>query len=291
MIRWIKWIAIIPLFLGMDQLIRTQTDGFRTHKLSMDIDPNPKWEIDTPLPPKKIFNQTFTYLGSGAQSYAFLGSDQKTVLKVFKHYHLPPSTKSLQKLPLPSWLSPWREKVIGNRKSGVEHMYTSAILSYKHLFAQTGMQYAKINPIAKHLPTIEVRDKIGVIHKLYLNQIPFIIQSKAIPFSSYLEKHPDEAESLFDSLFACIAHRTSLGIANSDPSIRNNLGVINGKVVEIDIGSFTKMPILHENLTKQLENIKQLIKSRFPHLLDSFNRKLAILDSKCNATSFDPSSS
>src|SRR5690242_7329585 len=73
----------------------SQTRGFRLYSILSDLPNDPRWEVP-PLSDrdqKKIdalLNQEFTFLGSGGWSFAFLGEDQKTVLKFFNHTHLSP---------------------------------------------------------------------------------------------------------------------------------------------------------------------------------------------------------
>src|SRR5947199_6221017 len=88
------------------------TDDFRlsgiTHEMSIKDD----WKID-PLNEnekarlRQIFAQKFTYLGKGAQSYAFVSHDNQYVLKFFKFKHLRPNFL-LNMVPPVGFLNDWK---------------------------------------------------------------------------------------------------------------------------------------------------------------------------------------
>ncbi len=75
-------------FFVLEKLIRTQTEGFRIEKTQSDFPFCKQWEVENKNPASDLFDQSFYFLGSGVQCYVFLGADQKTVLKIFKHYHM-----------------------------------------------------------------------------------------------------------------------------------------------------------------------------------------------------------
>lgn len=223
---------VLLIFLSLiffERFVRFQTDGFRTEKTYMDFPSEKRWEIQTPPLKDSLLMQTFDYLGSGAQFYAFLGEDKKTVLKLFKHYHLGPPSKILRKIPL---FSSWRKNILRKRKERVDSLYSSALIAYKDLRQETGVLCVKLVETQNVYPTITLYDKIGVMHTLDLNKAPFVLQKKA-------DKLP-EGPLIQDAISQVINARLKKGIHNSDPPIERNLGILDGKVVEIDIGSFTK---------------------------------------------------
>lgn len=275
-------ILIIPLaFFGLEQLIRTQTDGFRMHKIHFDCTENNHWDMDcqdqdqTP----EVLNQPFYFLGSGVQCYAFLGADNSTILKVFKHYHLWPNSKLLVKIPLPPSLSVWRNNIVKKRRDRIDRIFKSALIARNALPEKTGTLYLNLHQGKHQYPKATIYDKIGVRHTLDLNETPFLLQKKADLIFSYLEKNPSETKKILDSLFACIGNRAKLGIANFDPAIHKNFGVVEGEVVEIDIGSFKKISaaknprFFHREIFYETLEVENWIRTHSPEDLNYFEGK------------------
>ncbi|MBS0630155.1 MAG: hypothetical protein JSS30_08060 [Verrucomicrobia bacterium] len=248
----------LVLFFGLERLIRTQTCGFRIDKTIAEYPYNPSWELgETPLP--KELNQPFYFLGSGAQTYSFIGQDQTTVLKLFKHYHCWPSSRVLKKLP-GSW------KAIAKREERMKSIFDSVLLAYKKLPQETQIFHLSLIPKLSH-PSIVIYDKIGIRYIIDLKQTPFVLQKKVQPLYPYLQEHPDEAKAIISSFFACLRHRNSLGIANSDNHVGRNFGVWENKVVQFDIGSY----FLGEPSEQNSAEFEQWIIKNRPDLKEYFH--------------------
>ena len=89
----IKIFGVALVFTGLYFFCEQETQGFRLYHLLSDLPDDPCWEIPSlePEENKKIYHlldQTFTYIGKGGFCYAFLGEDQKTVIKFPAHHHL-----------------------------------------------------------------------------------------------------------------------------------------------------------------------------------------------------------
>ena len=268
------------LLFGTEKLIRTQTDGFRFEKTKTAYSFKEEWSVSNDEPIDTLLDQSFTFLGSGVQCYAFLGEDQKTVLKVFKHHHFGLTTPQLENLPLPSFLRRWKVNTLKKRKKRVQNIFKSALLAKGELADETGVFHLNLNPQFDTYPTITIYDKIGVHYQLDLNTTPFLLQKKADLFFSYLNKHKGEAKNVIDSLFACIQKRTEKGIACSDDAPYKNFGIIDGNVVQIDVGSFFENPSIQNSVsykrdlfTQTLE-VKDWIQENAPEVADHFEQTI-----------------
>ncbi len=257
------------LFIGADKLIRTQTHGFRVEKTRSDYPISPQWEVESNNP-KTLLAQPFYFLGSGVQCYAFLGEDNTTVLKLFKHYHMGPPSKTLQTLSCPRLVRRVRDKILTKRRIRIESIFSSACIAHNNLSKETQILHLNINPKDAHYPTIKLYDNIGICHQIDLNTTPFVLQKKAEPLLPYLEKNKDKAKSILNSLLACISHRKNLGILNGDRHAERNFGVIDGKVVEIDVGSFTTSPNVKPY---EMHQLKKWIQKNTPELSEYFEQK------------------
>ncbi len=273
-------ILLLPIFyFSLEQLIRTQTDGFRIEKTYFDTFSNVKSNLNQSNEIPGCLNQPFYFLGSGVQCYAFLSEDETTVLKVFKHYHLWPTSEILSKFPLPAPLNLWRNTSLEKRKKRLQALLTSAQIANTTLRDKTGTFYLNLTQTAGLYPEITIFDKIGIRRKLNLNKTPFLLQKKADLIFSYLETHPKKTKEIIDSLFFCLKNRADKRIANTDPVLHKNFGIVGGEVVEIDIGSFEPPTSVDNPLYFRREiffetlEIENWIKRHRPEHLDYFQSK------------------
>lgn len=260
----LKIFIAATLLIGLERATRFQTRGFRIDKTTAEYAYNPDWEIQGEVP--AVLNQKFYFLGSGAQTYSFIGEDKTTVLKLFKHYHCYPNSRVLRKIPYR-----WKEKVLNHREERIGKIFNSAVLAYRDLPEETKILHLKINSTQNQYPTIVLYDKIGVQYRVDLNQTPFVLQKKAELIYTYIDKHPNEAKKIIDSFFACLRTQAQHRISNCDAHIGRNFGVYDGKVIQFDIGSYfqTETPTPHD--TGEFKN--WIIKNR-PDLEEYFNENI-----------------
>jgi len=268
------------LFFGTEKLVRTQTDGFRLEKTESDYDYRSEWEVENDIAADEFLDKPYYFLGSGVQCYAFISEDQNTVLKIFKHYHLWPTSTILKKLPLPHFLERWQQNILKRRENRIESIFSSAIIAKNNLSEQTGVFYLNLNKAKSKYPEVVIYDKIGIRHIIDLNKTPFLLQKKADMIFPYLQKHRGETRSIIDSLFSCISARSELGIANTDPLFYRNFGILQGKVLEIDIGSFVENTYIKNPLFSKRElfyqtlELKEWVTKNAPEHYDYFEQKL-----------------
>lgn len=272
--KWIfRILTAIILLVGLEKLIRTQTRGFRIQKIASEYPFNPDWETGCSAVPEKL-NQTFYFLGSGAQTYSFIGEDQTTVLKLFKHYHFWPTSKALRKFPLPSWASSWKQSILNKREKRVMNMFSSAVLAHRHLPEETQILHLNINSKQNLYPTIVIFDNIGIRYSVDLNTTPFVLQKRGQLIYTYLEKHPECTKEVIDSFFSCIRKQASKRIGNCDPHVGRNFGVCESKVIEIDIGSFfIKGSNDFTNSLHEAEEFREWIIKNRPEYEEYFNQR------------------
>src|ERR1700722_2869530 len=95
-LKLFQFACALLLIIAVFRLYFVATDDIRVSNFTYELPFNSKWEVSSPSPEQKalidkILSQNFTYLGKGAQSYAFESQDQKFVLKFFKFKHIKPS--------------------------------------------------------------------------------------------------------------------------------------------------------------------------------------------------------
>lgn len=268
--------TFLKIFLGLLLLIaterfcRAQTAGFRVQKvIGEEFERQEKKPLDPWLLEK--LDQPYFFLGSGVQCYAFLSADGQTVLKLFKHYHMPPRTAWLKKVSFLRSFTQEREKRIAS-------ILESHRLAFEKLAEETGLLHVQLEPLDTPLQ-LNLYDKIGILHQLPLEKIPFALQKRADLVFASLEKSfscPEEAKAKIDSLLAVIVSRCEKGLSNSDPIIHRNFGFIGTRAIEIDAGSFTenRSPCLKKELYFETLELQQWLLERAPELAAYLSEKV-----------------
>lgn len=289
---FLKFIGAAVVFSGLHFFCGQKTKGFRPYLILSDLPNDPRWETP-PLSPQeqqdlaKILDQPFTYLGSGGWCYAFLGQDQKTVLKFYRHSHLLPSSIlkdfSFEKLLLKSQtLSP-------NAQYFQEFTFKSCMLLLKEAKERSGLIYVHLNKTQNmHKPVVLV-DNIGAQHLIDLDKTEFVVQKKAdllIPhLKTLIEQHRlEEAKRCLDDMLDCLTALYRSGMRDYDTSLRQNFGFVDGRAITLDLSSFGFDPSLQDpaNYKKEI-NIKT---KRLGHWLKKYHPDLfAYYDAKLKQAS------
>ena len=241
---------IIAGVVAVERLTHTATDGFGITSITSTLPYNPIWDIPILEEDLQIldqaFNQNYFYIASGSQSFVFESEDQRYVIKFFKHkrWRLSPL---LSKIPLPPFLNKKRGKWINKKKRTINSTFNSCKTSYLEFHDQTGIIYLHLNKTDHLHRKIIISDRLGIKHKLDLDNIEFILQKKAIRTDYYLknlrkEGKIDEAKRAIDSLLQFAVTRAQKGFSDKDPHFVYNFGFIGSEVIEIDIGGFYRDP-------------------------------------------------
>src|SRR5579872_2014639 len=138
--KGVKLLLMLLVFFAVKWFCDLKTGEFRYYEILSSMASQTKWE-SAPLSSEeqKLLDQPFTFLGKGDQSYAFLGQDQKTVLKFFRHDHLGPR-KFLRTLPLPATLDKLRQEFLAWRsRYDLTPLFDSAKLAFDELKEETGL--------------------------------------------------------------------------------------------------------------------------------------------------------
>lgn len=229
--RLIKTVFLLLLIFGVERFWRLQTGGFKLSKVQTDhhypFSSTPQ-KIDPTL-----LQQRFTYLGSGVQFYAFLGADGTTILKLFKQHHFGPSISLLNKLLPPFLVAP----IIEKREKRMLHLLKSAQIAAQLLPNETQLFYTHLQKTEKMFGKTTLIDKMGFSHELNLDKTEFVLQKRCIPAGIYLKNLSNKQEAI-DKLLTLIEERSKKGIKNKDGKVLENMGFIDGKAVELDIGSY-----------------------------------------------------
>ena len=236
----LKAAFFICAFVCVALFCKKETDGFRIDKILSNLSFHPEWEIKEESEEiKEILKQPFRYLGKGAQSFVFAADDGKTVIKFFRYDHMGES-------PLLKMLPFERAKARAAKlETKLKQDFMSYKLAYDHLKEETGLLYLHLNK-TKHLDqTIELVDKLGISHKLSLDDLEFVVQKRASLIRPSIEGLMEngqemEAKELISKVVKLLVTRCERGLFDKDPDLFTNFGVIKGCPIQIDPGRFKK---------------------------------------------------
>lgn len=246
--------------IGIERAYYFQNGGFTPSKLTSSLSPilsAPPPEIDA------LLNQPFRYFGRGGTSFVFLGEDEKTILKLFKHQHLLKKSR-LFHIAIPGIADGLRINKILNTQKKQAHkhqcfFFNSCNLAYSQLKEETGLIYLNLQPNPHFAKPVKLIDAWGFAHSIDLRKTEFAIQQRAELLFPHLEDlfksgNKEKLKQAIDSLLEQIQCRCRKGIGDRDPNLWINFGYIDGKVVEFDLGSF----YLHPALMSPMEEAKEL---------------------------------
>lgn len=270
----LKYSIWILTAFGIERWCYMQTGGFRESKILSTNPPEKIWgddeiSIEKQMLIDEILNQPFSYIGKGGTSYCFASLDNNYVIKFFKTRRVE-GTSFLSEIRLLPALEKYKLAYVN--KQGIKHkhkrkefLFTSLLLAEKKIPLETAIVHVQLNKNLRGNKDLTIYDKIGVRHTIPLNQTQFVIQRKATMLIPLLirmtkENRIEEGKQVIDSLFSNLQARCNQGLHDRDPHPSINFGVIDGKVVEVDIGSFSLDERLKERI-KQKEVIGSIIAS------------------------------
>lgn len=207
----------------------------------------------------EAFLQEYTYLGKGAQCYAFVSQDQKYVIKFFKMKHLTPKYW-LKYVPLP-WLEKYRLEKVDRRERRREEILESFKMAQEELSGRTGLLLAHFRKTNFQNAKLNVIDKHGKKHTVPLNEVAFILQKKAEMIYPHVaglmrDGKRDAALQALVAVLNLVKERCQKGIADKDPGISGNYGFIENQPVHIDTG----MIVREESLKEPINYLREVLR-------------------------------
>lgn len=262
-------ILILGIFVwSISSFALKQTDNFTLSKISSHF-------IETDNPPfdEALIQEPFTYLCKGGQSYVFLSHDRKYILKFFRASKWQNLVFLCRIFPLSS---------LKQKKQRAENLLydtlNSYALAYHDLQEETALAAVHLTPKTKIHTPLKIIDKVGIAHTIDSNRVAFVVQKKAVLVKDHIENLMQKegkgaAIEAMDRLFLFLKNQIQGGIQIKDPNLAKNFGFINGKPVQIDGGSLSKIePQSMERLISSKEDMHHWLNSHFPELSHDFDR-------------------
>ena len=250
-------LALFALARGYFRL----TDDFRLTNITYDMPHHQEWDIPSLVKEERgrlesILDQKFYYIGKGAQSYAFGSQDGKYVLKFFKFKHLRPNW-FVDLLPRISPFKQYKETLSIRKQRKLYGVFEGYRLAYEVHKLESGLVFIHLNKTAKLYPAARLIDKIGFERKVYLDQVPFVVQEKAKTTRSLINeslKNGDilSAQKRIEQIFDLYLSEYQKGIYDKDHGVMHNTGFVGERPIHLDVGKLTA-----DNEMKNTENWQQ----------------------------------
>lgn len=248
--RWVVrfFVAFFVIF-GLVRVYFRVTDDFRIANMTYEIGYHPEWEIAPPSKEKEeeiqaILAKQYSYLGKGAQSYAFESDDGKHILKFFKFKHLKPNM-FLNMVPPLGPLKTFKKQKIDKKEKNLHSVFSGYHLAYQMHQEDSGILYVHLNQTKGKYPTIHVRDKIGLSRKIHLDQVIFVVQEKAKTTRAVLADALNQgdlslAKKRMEQIFSLYFSEYKKGIYDRDHGVMHNTGFVGDKPIHLDVGKLTR---------------------------------------------------
>lgn len=244
-------VAIISLF-GIARIYLNLNAGFYPTAIKSQFLYRENWQqpIQDNLIEAKVselLNQKFTFLGKGAQIFAFESEDDQYVLKIVNQKHI--SLMQWEKLGLLlPYFSEILQKKLERQEEKVKKLLTSVKLSFEELQSETGLIYLHLQKTDHLKKTIHIQDKIGINHDLDADQLEFFIQKKGATLTQSIEKlmsigKTEEASLVLHETLLFLVNCALKGVDDGDKqqyAMMRNVGFTSEGPIYIDTGLLTK---------------------------------------------------
>jgi len=272
----------------LDRHLLSHNHHFCLQNISGNLAFHPEWDSNKPPSldlDRDVFNQKYTYLSKGRQSYVFASDDGKYVLKllIFPIYMRPFYWISH---PFSLHLHPKRKAEKALYKS--EKILTtceSFKIAYEELPEQTDVLFIHLNKSPFSQKKIEIVDALGHSYFLPIEKHYFIVQKKGehiFPTLSQMinNQKTEEAKQLIDSIISLIVSRCQKGIADRDAILEKNYGWNGKRAIHFDVGRFARDDSLKDpkaysqEVTKIMHSVATYLAQHDPALYEYYQNKV-----------------
>jgi hypothetical protein len=263
--RLFVWLLIAIVAAGScwEYYLYFQSDDFFTPLAAME-----RWNL-APLDPQHekavgaLLSDRFVYLAEGGQMVAFTSSDGRYVLKLFKFHRFRPSPAVELCADLgvfPDYCRRHIAKYTGKLTAAFEGMRLAYSLNHR----DSGLLYLQLNPSSDQR-FVQIVDKAGHERQLPLEKLPFLLQERGEILSNALAARLDSgsiesAQELLQQLYKLYSREFAMGIYDADRGIMHNIGVVEGRLIHLDVGRLIADPQVFEPAWQQQELARLSVK-------------------------------
>lgn len=281
----LKILLLCLTLIATARFTHHQTHGFRLSKIRHNLCKEKQW-ISSSKQEKNLFDQPYHYLGRGLQSFVFASDDGKYVIKIFnnRYQNLIKTYQLLSHIP---FLNSWASTKASYYHSKLLRTFTSYQIAENALHEEAGLIYSHLNASSDLPNQLVIIDPLHIAHILDPNELGFIVQKRATMFYPALQHYIqtgqiEQARDAIGSLLQLFQAKYEKGIADNDPLIRTNYGLIDGKAVQIDVGPFSYVQEMADSnhylpeILKSSTSLKHWLENNAPELADELEKTQAI---------------
>jgi len=277
--RVARSIAIFLLLFGLIRLYYHLTDDFRLANITCSF----PFQPSSPFPAlsdnehqdlQRILSQTFSYIGKGAQCYAFVSKDQQYVLKFFKFKHLKPNVW-ITLLPSISFFKEYKEAYIKRKQRKLIGVFNSHDLAFREYGKGSGLIYTHLLPTQHLQLKARLTDKMGLERVVHLDEVVFLLQRKGETLRTRMhallkQGSLEEAKQIIGSILEMYILEYQNGLYDHDHGVMHNTGFIENQPFHLDVGKLNKDERMREvkfykkDLEHVIWKIDTWVKSSYP---------------------------
>ncbi|WP_068469012.1 hypothetical protein [Candidatus Protochlamydia phocaeensis] len=293
------------LLFGAARLYYSLTDDFRLSNMTYQFDFEVPWKVE-PLTGEEqrdltaILQQKFFYIGKGAQSYAFASEDQAYVLKFFKFKHVKPNWL-IHLLPPVSPFNHYKAHYLERKKRKLIGVFEGYDLAYRKNRQAAGLIYLHLGPTDFIKQQVTVIDKLGLRHRINLDDVVFMVQKKGETLRARLTQllnanRVQAAKEAISRLLDMYEQEYQKGVYDRDHGVLFNTGFIGDTPFHLDVGKLSENEQMKQvgYYKKDLEHvvwkIDAWIKVHYPAYYSDLTAHLAQEYKKRTGELFDASS-
>lgn len=235
-----KILFSLLVILSVMALFRTKTnilDGFALSKIVFSTCGSLKSSFSTQDNPKEILSilgQKFFYLGKGRQAFVFESKDKKYVIKILRK----------DRLCYPIWIkwfpffSHFQKKIKKQKDNKHTSWVNSFSLANTYAKNETGIVYCHLTTSCDLNQKITLVDLLNREHRISADNLLFMVQKKTIPMENLLLKGKIFPKKMIDAFFDTIVSRMEKNLVNKTRRCIYNIGYLDGKAIEYDVGEW-----------------------------------------------------
>lgn len=283
--KWLYLLILVGFVFGGIRLYYRLTDDFRLSNMTYDLPFDPPWEVpplttDEHHQLAQILDQKFSYIGKGAQCYAFASQDQQYVLKFFKFKHVKPNIL-VESLPSIYPFKNFKQNYIERKKRKLIGVYNGYDLAFNENRKGSELIYLHLLPTQHLKLQAAVIDKIGFERHINLDDVVFLLQRKGETLRTRMhlllkEDRLQEAKQAVESIVKMYISEYRKGIYDHDHGVMHNTGFIGNQPFHLDVGKLNKderireVSVFKKDLEHVLWKVDVWIKSNYPQYYQQF---------------------
>lgn len=288
--NWMYYFILVFVCFGLARLYYRLTDDFRLSNIRHQLPFEAPWKVPTLTAEEQqqltdILNQKFSYIGKGAQCYAFASEDEQYVLKFFKFKHLKPSLW-VDLLPSFGPFKDYKQSCIERKQRKLFGVFEGYDIAYRENRQDSELLYLHLVPTEHLHQAVTVVDKIGFERTINLDDVVFLVQKKGETLRTRLKQLLSqerllEAEQAIASIVGMYISEYKKGVYDRDHGVMHNTGFVGSQPFHLDVGKFSKeermreVDVYKKDLEHVLWKIDRWVKTDYPQYYSALSAFLS----------------